>query len=276
MNISIVTPTYNAMPYLEYCIESVRFVFGRSDSRNITYEHIIVDGGSTDGTVEYLMKQSDVTWISEPDNGMYDALNKGIGMASGKWIGHLNSDEQYNRTGFLTAYRHGESSHCDAVMGPTVMVDKNLHFIQFFKQIIVPSLYDVYWCMPVQSCSLLYKKVLWEKHPYDTNYKLVADHAWFRSVMEDGIQIDRILDPFGIFVWRPDNLSNTSRDSENEEDALADINRKAFHLKIVKHWYRFRKWLAGGYKPTAIAYQIFTAVGLEDVVISEPKLTKVK
>ena len=73
--ISIVTPTYNSEEYLEACILSIR---------NQCYEnleHIIIDGGSTDGTLEIIRKYEldyPLRWISEPDGGMYDAINKGF------------------------------------------------------------------------------------------------------------------------------------------------------------------------------------------------------
>ena len=55
------------------------------------YEYIIVDGASTDGTVEWLRTQSDIRWVSEPDKGIYDAMNKGVQMAKGEWILFLNA-----------------------------------------------------------------------------------------------------------------------------------------------------------------------------------------
>lgn len=272
--ISIITPVYNGMPYLKYCIESVQYAFKELE-HDWQYEHIIMDGGSTDGTLDFLKSQNKILWFSEKDKGMYDALNKGISKANGSWIGHLNSDEQYNPKGLASALRLAVEP-TSLVMGPTVMVNKNHRLIQFFKQIIKPSIEDTYWCMPVQSCSLIYQKKCWEKYNYDTRFKLVADHDWFRKQMELGATIEVIKEPFGIFVWRPDNLSNQSRNNETlQEDALADIDRNTFRLKWVKHKYRFKKWIYGGYKREPISYEIFTENGKELVRELSPQL-KVK
>ena len=91
MKISIITPTYNSAPYLQHCIDSIQ---GQSFS-NI--EHIIIDGGSTDGTLDIIRKneQNITAWISESDRGMYDAINKGLKMATGDVVGILNSDDFY-------------------------------------------------------------------------------------------------------------------------------------------------------------------------------------
>lgn len=88
--LSVVTATYNSAATLRDTLESVR----QQTFRDL--EHIIVDGGSTDGTIEILKEYgSSIRWISEPDRGIYDAMNKGIAMSSGRWIHLLNSDDFY-------------------------------------------------------------------------------------------------------------------------------------------------------------------------------------
>jgi glycosyltransferase involved in cell wall biosynthesis len=87
--ISIVTPCLNAAGTLEECLASVRGQ-GYPD-----LEHIVVDGGSTDGTVDVLRRTEGIRWISEPDEGRPDAANKGTRIASGDVIGFLNADDLY-------------------------------------------------------------------------------------------------------------------------------------------------------------------------------------
>lgn len=91
MKISIITVAFNNRVFLEDCIRSVL-----SQTYN-DIEYIIVDGGSTDGTLDIIRKYEDKisAWISEPDGGIYDAMNKGIGMATGDVIGFLHSDDLY-------------------------------------------------------------------------------------------------------------------------------------------------------------------------------------
>jgi glycosyltransferase involved in cell wall biosynthesis len=87
--VSIITVSFNAVSTLEETIKSVRF------NKSNRTEYIIVDGGSNDGTVNLLTQYSDVVdkWISEPDHGIYDAMNKGVAMASGKWFLFLGADD---------------------------------------------------------------------------------------------------------------------------------------------------------------------------------------
>ena len=87
--ISIITPCFNAADYIEDAIVSVK----KQNYQNI--EHIVVDGGSTDGTIEIFKKYSHLKWISERDCGQSDAMNKGFDLSTGDVIGYLNADDYY-------------------------------------------------------------------------------------------------------------------------------------------------------------------------------------
>jgi glycosyltransferase involved in cell wall biosynthesis len=94
--ISIVTPSYNQAQFIEETIRSILL----QNYPNL--EYIIIDGGSTDGTVEILKKYETwlTYWVSEPDRGQSHALNKGIERATGEWIGWQNSDDVYTEKAF--------------------------------------------------------------------------------------------------------------------------------------------------------------------------------
>lgn len=99
MKFTIVTPVRNAASTIQACLESI------AGQRGAEIEHIIIDGGSTDGTLGLIkaFRRPPAVLISEPDKGLYDAINKGIRLASGDVVGILNSDDVYASDDVLAA-----------------------------------------------------------------------------------------------------------------------------------------------------------------------------
>lgn len=96
LRISVITPTFNAASYIEQAINSVL------QQRYENFEHIIVDGGSTDGTVEILKRYPHLIWVSELDDSQSDAMNKGFKLSSGVVIVYLNADDFFEEGAFAT------------------------------------------------------------------------------------------------------------------------------------------------------------------------------
>ena len=117
--ISIVTVSYNAVATIEQTILSVI---------NQTYpniEYIIIDGGSTDGTVDIIKKYTDqiAYWVSEPDKGIYDAMNKGIAVATGEWINFMNSGDTFCTNFTLQSVFSGFVNEYDIIYGDSIRLN---------------------------------------------------------------------------------------------------------------------------------------------------------
>ena len=120
MKISIITACFNSASCIQHALSSV----ASQDYQDI--EHIVIDGGSTDGTLDIINRyRSGITHvISEPDNGMYDAMNKGIAMASGDVIGILNADDFYAKDSVIAQIATTfEDDVIDACYGDLEYVD---------------------------------------------------------------------------------------------------------------------------------------------------------
>ncbi|MEA1893278.1 MAG: glycosyltransferase [Campylobacterota bacterium] len=125
--ISIVTVVFNGEKHLEQTIQSVV----NQTYKNI--EYIIIDGGSTDGTVDIIKKYEDKIsyWVSEKDSGIYDAMNKGIDVANGEWINFMNAGDIFFDNNVLESVFHKESLATDNIdlFYSDSITDKNIRYI---------------------------------------------------------------------------------------------------------------------------------------------------
>lgn len=256
MELSIVTPCFNSIRWISLCVQAVRHACA-----GIRYEHIVCDGGSTDGTVEFLRNQSDVRLISGPDRGMYDALNKGMAAARGRIFGHLNVDEQYNRRGLARALGRLKEPKVDAVFGPTIMLDEELRFLYLYNQVVRPWPMDVEYQMPVQTCSLLFHQRIWGRFPYPAEFRMAGDHVWVRKQFQLGWNLVSQRQAIGIFTWHPDQLAPRHIGGKRE-NPTPDVNRKSLAMKAAKLCYRIRHLLVGGtIPPRKLFYEVMTDSG---------------
>ena len=177
MKISILTATYNSKRTLHNTLESVL-------SQTYTdYEHIIIDGDSKDGTLDlikaYAPKYGDrLKVVSEPDQGIYDAMNKGIRMATGDVIGILNSDDFYTSDDALQVIADAfENNDVDATYGDIHFVndDDLSKRVRYYSSAVFRRSFMRFGLMPAHP-SFYCKKAVYEKYgALDTSYKVAAD-----------------------------------------------------------------------------------------------------
>lgn len=134
--ITIITPSYNQGHYIEETIQSV------VNQEYPNLEYIVMDGGSTDNTVEILKRyDGDIKWFSEKDNGQSDALNKGLRMATGDIVAFINSDDYYEPNSLLTiGHLFTKSPKVDWVTGRCHNIDQSGKKIRRFI-----GLYKDFW-----------------------------------------------------------------------------------------------------------------------------------
>lgn len=177
MKISIITVTFNSASTLRDTIESI------IQQTYTDYEYIIIDGKSTDKTIniiqEYESKlQNKLKWISEKDKGIYDAMNKGIALATGDIIGVLNSDDFYTTNDILqniaTTFKIYD---VDAIYADVHFVnDSNLNkCIRYYSSKIFKRELMRFGFMPAHPSFYIKKKCINKIGAYDTSYKIAAD-----------------------------------------------------------------------------------------------------
>lgn len=167
--VSIITVVYNGEAFLE---ETILSVINQSYDN---VEYIIIDGGSTDGTVDIIKKYEDRVdyWVSERDSGIYDAMNKGLKTTRGKYIAILNADDYYNRDAIKMSMKSITKNRCDYSYAQVRFVDAT-NKIRPIYPLIEGVIYQE---MPYPHVSAFIKSDIYKKIGlFDTSFKIAGDH----------------------------------------------------------------------------------------------------
>lgn len=189
IKISVVTVVYNGEKHLEQTILSVL----NQAYNNI--EYIIIDGGSTDGTVDIIRKYEDklAYWVSEQDNGIYDAMNKGILKATGELVGLINADDYYEPEAIRSVVNYFiKNESPDILYGRMVFINEDTGQ----TKVIIPSVDRLIKDMTLNHPTCFLKRDLYKKKLFDTSYKICADYdliMYFKTNKKRFTYIDEII-----------------------------------------------------------------------------------
>lgn len=176
MKISIITVCFNSAATLQNTLESV------SMQRGATYEHIIVDGGSTDGTLALLdaWKGHPTKIISGPDRGIYDAMNKGIALASGEVIGFLNADDRYADEHALESIAKAMAHpNVDCCQADLVFVDpKSRRLLRYWKSAEYKHRRFALGWLPAHPTLYVRRSAFRQVGNFSLDYGVAADIEW--------------------------------------------------------------------------------------------------
>jgi glycosyltransferase involved in cell wall biosynthesis len=242
-SISIVTPSYNQAAFLEQTMHSVK---GQSYS---SLEHIIVDGASMDSSVAILQEYSrrpgwqHLTWISEPDRGQSDAVNKGFRMATGEVIGWLNSDDLYEADSLVTVAKvFEENPRVDFVYGDYLIIDET------GKTLISKREIDFDW--EIMLCGLNYiaqpnvffrRRVFEELGYLNDSLHFAMDYEFWLRAASHGFLFQHIPSALAACRWHL-SAKTVSRNPRIDEELLSVRemywNKRRFDNGMMQSGYR--------------------------------------
>ena len=170
---SVITVTYNAAAAVEPTLRSV------TNQTFSDYEYIIIDGGSTDGTADIIRQYEDkiTFWSSEPDGGIYDAMNKGIRAAHGEWLIFMNAgDTFYNETTLQNVADILRDTD-EMVYGNAYTTDGKLYCDMQISH------YKLMKGEMICHQSIFARRKTFDNNMFDTNYRIIADKIWLCRVL---------------------------------------------------------------------------------------------
>ena len=253
--ISIVTPNYNKAQYLEKTILSVL-------SQNYpSLEYIIIDGGSTDGSVDIIKKYETglAYWVSEPDNGVYYAIKKGFEHSTGEIMAWIGSDDMYHPRSFFTvAQIFSECPKVSWLLGAQTNYDKKSRTVgversPYFNHLSF-LLHDFQW---VQQESTFWRRGLYEKvGGIGTDYKLAGDFdLWMRFSRHEKMYItdaliggfrhseDQLSKNLDLYFSEVDEIIIKETISSEEQKRIKMLNRNKRIVSLLKK-FKILNWHA--------------------------------
>jgi len=255
---SVATPTYNALTKLRRCVGSVR---GQCTA---DYEHLVQDARSTDGTPEWLALQQRtdpaLAAASEPDAGMYDAINRAWSRSSGAYLSWLNSDEQY-LPGTLAYVHKWFEAHpaVPVIYGDYLVAHADGNAVALRREIPFRRAYVVNGFLHAASCTLFFRRELWDRGflRFDDSLRYAADKDLMLRLNAAGfpiVHVPRVLAVFGI------DGSNLSRHPQMEAEAEL-VRRRHGALasralrRLVMLGRTAERFVGGGYRRHDFAYR---------------------
>jgi len=243
--VTVISPVKNAVNYLPQMIKSVE----RQTYSN--WEHIIIDGDSEDGTLKYLInkKSQKLSYISEPDSGIYDAMNKGLLKSTGAYVCILNSDDWYEPDFLEKSIKAIEASGADWVFGNNMF-----HYQDGTTNIIPGDPFYEYksWSTLTRfhHTTVLAKRecfdavgnfptVLKNKKSSEFKLSICADYKWFLRLQKAGYRGFYVKDIMGHMRWGGISTSQTAR--AYLEGKLVALSEFKNHQEIEDAWDRTGK-----------------------------------
>lgn len=240
MKISIITATWNSGATLRDTIESVLA------QSYVDFEHIIVDGGSTDSTLDIIREyepkyEGRLRWISEPDRGIYDAMNKGIRMAKGDIVGILNSDDFYSSNDILSKVIN-ELTDVDAVYADVHYVnpDDLTTPVRYYSSAFFKRWMMLMGFMPAHPSFYCRRELYHENGLFDVDFKVAADfEQLLRLIYVRRIRTKYIHKDF--VTMRTGGASSSGFQSHKRiiRDHLKAYRKNGVHSNVVLESFRY-------------------------------------
>ncbi len=266
MRFSVITPSFNPSPWLRLCIASVA-------DQGVDVEHIVQDAGSSDGTLDWLTADPRVTTIVERDNGMYDAVNRGLRRAGGDILSYLNCDEQY-LPGCLPAVERFFLTHpdVDVLFGDFVVVNSDLDYL-CHRKVQVPLKHHTWVAhLAAFTCATFFRRSVIEKHGlyFDSRLRDVGDAEWMLRLLKHRIPMAVLRQFTSVFTVTGQNMGakpNAVRERQELEASAPLLARTLKPLVVVHH--RLRRLVGGIYHQRPFCYDIYTHGSLDRRVAFE-------
>lgn len=281
MKLTVVTPSFGQLDWLELCIASVRDQVAKAgDECRVTsnyakkegtaalalfVEHIVCNGGSP-GIKDFKQRMLErfpqspnyrLDFVIEPDEGMYDAINKGLRWATGDVCCYLNCDEQL-LPGSLGAVGEYFANHADigVIFGDAIVVGREGEPLRYWRPYVPSLAYLAGATLNTLSCSTYFRRSVVEGgHLFEPQWKVVGDLRWIRGLLQKRQPMVCVPKHLAAFAFLGDNLGAGAKAREEFEASRESPVGLGRWLRRGRHW--VRKLFSGAYVRRSVSYDFF-------------------
>ena len=255
MQFSIITPSFRNSAWLKLCVASVA-------DQPVELEHLVQDSVSDDGTLDWLPQDRRVKAFIEKDQGMYDAVNRGLRRAQGDILAYLNCDEQY-LPGALSAvadfFRRNPA--VELVFADALVVNEDGSF-NCFRKVQIPWAQHARVCfLCTLTCSMFFRRsmITERQHFFNDGYQAVGDADWVIRAMEKRVPMKVLRHYTSAFTETGDNLALRPHAQLEVRQFSAQAPAWARRSRgLISAAYRVSRMLRGGYHQAPLTYSIYT------------------
>jgi len=234
MDFTIITPNLNYGRFLGDCLESV------ARQEGVTLEHFLIDGGSTDESADVAGQYPHATWLQEPDDGMSDAINKGLARAKGAWVMWLNADDRL-KPGALAEVAEFAAKHpeADVVYGAFDFIAENGDFQRRVKLFGWSPFVSVHHCcyVPSTACFMRRRSVPAEGFRLHPEFRYVMDGELYARLHASGKTFRYMPVSLADFRIHSENRSLSTDVGSREMDEALKAERQHVESRVIRRVY---------------------------------------
>ena len=232
-SISVVTVCYNAQNLIEKTIQSV------IEQNFADKEYIVIDGYSNDKTNQIIDKYRNKIdiFVSEPDSGIYNAMNKAVDLVSGDWIIFMNAGDTFAEKDVLTKVRQYLNDKTDVVYGNILKKKEDLLILKEAHK----EIREIHR-MPFCHQAVFTRTTLLKRYHFDEKYRLSSDFKFYKELINNGISFNKIDTP--IAIYDHSGLSNTQRVKAISENIaiIKEVDNIFIQIKLLPRLYFVKYW----------------------------------
>jgi glycosyltransferase involved in cell wall biosynthesis len=254
--ISVITPSFQQLKWLKLCAASV------ADQEGVQHEHIVQDAGSGAELENWARTLPGLSLYVEKDNGMYDAINRGLAKARGDICAYLNCDEQY-LPGALGQVANFFDLHpeIDVLFGDAILISKDGEALSYRRTVVPILSYVQHVQLNAPTCATFFRRSIIDRGLlFDPQWKVIGDQVWIEDLIRAGVRMATLRKPLAVFTFTGENLSSTAISQQEGAVHRSSLPRATGLQKtIAVIWHRVRKLFAGAYRSRKIEVAIYTA-----------------